>query len=282
MTLLVRFFISVTVPILPGHAWAAEIWTASVAGNTVGIVIEGGIEPGDYERFRSAVHDFGPSVRTVYLRSKGGNVVEAMKIGDLIRRLRLDTDAPLKLPGRQSNCFEASPKNSSNCICASACFLVYAAGSNRHGNHLGLHRPYLPAATATTMDESDHDQTHRAISETVRSYLMQMDVPIRFIDLMFSRSSRQIYFVTIEEAERDALIGRVASMEEYLIPRCATISPRDEAMLKGLRERTAAGTATDADRRKGQEIGTRLLGDLECNVREMRTVRENAFRREFK
>jgi hypothetical protein len=98
---------------------------------------------------------------------------------------------------------------------------------------------------------------------------------------MFSRSSRQVYFVSIEEAERDALMGRVPSTEEYLIAKCATLSARDEATLEALRAKSLAGALPDADRRRGQEIGTRLLRDLECNIREMRLIRSKAYEREL-
>ena len=132
------------------------------------------------------------------------------------------------------------------------------------------------------MSEAEHDKLHRGITEQVRTYLLQMDTPKRFIELMLSRSSRQIYFVDIEEAEREALMGRVASTEEYLIAKCAKLSINDERTLEALRAKSLAGALTDADRRRGKEIGARLLRDLECNVREMRLVRSNAFEQEFR
>lgn len=277
-----RLIIGILTCTVINQALAAEVWLAKVNGNTVGIVIEGEIASGDFARVRDAIRAAGPGVGTVYLRSQGGDVLESIKIGELLRRLRLETDAPLRLPGREAQCFEATPKTSADCVCASACFLVFAAGSNRHGNHLGLHRPYLRAGVANSMSEAEHDKIHRDISERVRTYLLQMDTPTRFIDLMLSRSSRQIYFVDIEEAERDGLMGRVASTEEYLIAKCAKLSLNDERSLEALRAKDRAGMVTDADRRRGREIGARLLSDLECNTREMRSVRANAFEQEFR
>lgn len=267
---------------IAGNTIAADIRPATSNGINLGVILEGEIDTGDYQKVRDAIRRAGPTAGTLYLRSKGGNVVEAMRIGELVRKLRMDTDAPLKLPGKSAQCFEAPPETDTNCICASACFLIYAAGSNRHGNHLGLHRPYMPSSAASSISEEQHDIMHRDISEKVKVYLHQMDVPVRFIDLMFSRSSRQVYFVSIEEAERDALMGRVPSTEEYLIAKCATLSARDETTLEALRAKSRAGALTDADRRRGQEIGTRLLRDLECNIREMRLIRSKTYERELR
>ena len=90
--------------------------------------VEGDIVPGDtlkllaiYEKYSSA------AVSTVYLRSKGGDVDEAMKMGRLIRALRLKTEVPLRYDNRILSVVPAAEKE--NAVCASACFLVLGVAS---------------------------------------------------------------------------------------------------------------------------------------------------------
>src|SRR2546421_4961829 len=53
----------------------------------------GAIVSGDLERFRAALKA-SPDVHTINLRSPGGSVVEAIKVGRAIKNLYLDTAAP--------------------------------------------------------------------------------------------------------------------------------------------------------------------------------------------
>ncbi len=78
---------------------------------------------------------------TVYLASQGGDVLEAMKIGRLIRKLRYETFGPLNFDGHIVSHVKFDKQN---LTCASSCFFLLAAGIERVGNVVGIHRPYLP------------------------------------------------------------------------------------------------------------------------------------------
>jgi hypothetical protein len=85
-------------------ASAARIKTARNAqthGVLFGVTVEGEIERGDSVKLLNELMMFDVShvpevARYVFLRSKGGDVEEAMKMGTLIRQLRLVTEAPTK------------------------------------------------------------------------------------------------------------------------------------------------------------------------------------------
>src|SRR5262245_49278417 len=65
------------------------------------LILEGKIESGDYvsiRNFLSERSNFEKMKGDVFLASQGGNVLEALKIGYLIRHLRLSTDAPSRPP----------------------------------------------------------------------------------------------------------------------------------------------------------------------------------------
>src|SRR5262249_36237755 len=65
------------------------------------LILEGRIESGDYVSVRNFLSDasnFRKMNGQVFLASQGGDVIEALQIGYLIRRLRLSTDAPSRPP----------------------------------------------------------------------------------------------------------------------------------------------------------------------------------------
>jgi hypothetical protein len=113
------------------------------------VVLEGTIASGDYDKLLSFVD--ANEARSIYLASPGGSVTEAIKIGRLVRALRLETLIPVqvrsdlreKLAERHKL---TNPKG--NYVCASACFFVFVAGVKRDHDLLrdpilGIHRPYL-------------------------------------------------------------------------------------------------------------------------------------------
>jgi hypothetical protein len=62
-----------------GTVSAAEIRTDPSYGGAGGVVLEGMIEAGDFEKFRDFILNTGNAVE-VYLASPGGDLSEAMKI----------------------------------------------------------------------------------------------------------------------------------------------------------------------------------------------------------
>ena len=138
----------------------ATFWfvvVASTAEITIGrwVVLEGPIEIGDYDKLRDfflarrdysgheplcfeAYLDGCPD--SIYLASPGGDVVEAMKIGRLVRALGWETMAPArtledatgaKLRQTQIERYGLEDAKS-NFMCASACFFVFVGGIERN------------------------------------------------------------------------------------------------------------------------------------------------------
>jgi hypothetical protein len=116
------------------------------------ILLRGKIEIGDSQKFATFLNAHHPFVDKLYLWSPGGNVNEAILIGRLVRAALLATHAPDEF-ATQSGSGELSEFRSLNdtrvycrgldCHCASACFLIWAAGWDRSGNALGIHRPSI-------------------------------------------------------------------------------------------------------------------------------------------
>src|SRR5450432_1096815 len=123
------------VALFTGVATAADIRRSD--HRLYGFVLEGTIVPGDYDKLRKLVEEDCPAkyynsacASSIYLASPGGSVVEAMKIGRLVRTLRWETQIPEEVSAdlRQKLTTAltlSDPK--ANYLCASACFFAFVA-----------------------------------------------------------------------------------------------------------------------------------------------------------
>ena len=97
-----RFFTSIVVAML----WLAAGTSPGTALENLRVfrgvlILEGKIELGDYLSVRNFLRDesnFKKISGGIFLASPGGSVLEALKIGRLIRELRLSTEAPASPP----------------------------------------------------------------------------------------------------------------------------------------------------------------------------------------
>jgi hypothetical protein len=166
------------------------------------IVIEGLIEPGDFLKFKQALTS-EPSSDKVTLWSPGGDALEAIKIGRLIRKLRMRTEAPVIFRLKEGNnvfcrlmgTAQKLEQENPNCSCLSSCFLIYTAGIERYGNYLGVHRPHIPPERLLTLSDDKVEKGMKAAEKLVRDYLIEMDTPRDIIDIMMKTNSQEIYFL---------------------------------------------------------------------------------------
>lgn len=175
-------------------------------------VFSGEIKSGDANRFAAFFIANKESINSISLNSLGGNVKEALIMGELIRAARLDT---MVQPGS---------------TCASACFFMWINGANRGAilgqgvkniktgqyvsSQIGLHRPYMKI-----MDNDDKSLSNQSkLMQHVDAYLVTKGVPRRLIDLMMSRASNDVYWMTNEDYSE---IGQSPlDLEELYISKC--------------------------------------------------------------
>jgi hypothetical protein len=176
------------------------------------LILEGQIERGDYARVRNAVLSSAKSISWFALTSHGGDVVEAMRIGRLVRRVNVQTVAR---------------------GCNSACVLVWVAGVERNAAaDLGLHRPYFDKSYFAGLSKTEADARYSELSNGVKRYLEEMEVPREAIELIFATSSSDIVFVG--ERRNIALCAKLAARspayDEWLRAKCGKF-PVDAAEL---------------------------------------------------
>jgi len=187
----------------PAHA--AELKVRIVDGRIIDSILEGEIRPGDYDRLVQQIHKGGLS-DILWLNSPGGDAFEAMKIGRLIRELRMTTHAPDRA-GNKTFCL-TYPKGADlhQCNCASACFLIFVAGVNRTGNHLGVHRVFPRHERLKSISPDEAAALQRVATREVSNYLKEMGVPTHFIERLVATPSDQIEWVKAGDIERHSLI----------------------------------------------------------------------------
>lgn len=182
------------------------------------LVIEGEIEKGDYDRFESLVRKVGVwSSGTVMLGSSGGDLLEAMKIGRLVRELRLSTSTSLVVGGVRMDVLGIENPNNSHC--SSSCFYIFVGGISRFGNVLGIHRPYLHEETYKSMQVDDAIDASSAIRQLVQSYFEEMGVPASYVDRSFAVASDGIEWLGAEEVESFFAFD-IDEIDEWLTARC--------------------------------------------------------------
>lgn len=108
-------------------ARSAEVKSIVGKDARITVAISGEISPGDAEAFTQLVkqaNDAGKFVANIRLNSDGGNLLEGVKLADAIRFGKISTNV-----GKSATC-------------ASACFLLFAAGSTKfasYGAQIGVH-----------------------------------------------------------------------------------------------------------------------------------------------
>lgn len=175
--------------VLSAQARSAEfIWKGA------DLYIVGPIKEGDRAQFIYSLSNKKELPRSVKLRSPGGLISEALQIGRLLRNYRLVSNAPT-IPLKDFHCSGETGDQltqDGNCICVSACALIWSGGVIRFGS-VGIHRSYLLKPGASFDDyENDLQRSHGQIE----NYLEEMRVPQWVKDSVLQTSSEDLAIIS--------------------------------------------------------------------------------------
>ena len=190
-----------------------------------GIVMRGEIQEGDYAELHSILAVAEPHANAIFLVSKGGNVAEAMKIGELVRQRLLATFAPIVRDQlRNLQISRGDVCTGEKCICASACFLIWAAGVERLGTEIMVHRPRDASGTFGSKPVAQASEQYRDTLSRIDHYLRRMEVPPNVIEMMRSTPSNDISPLPFEVA---VSMETPPSIKEWLIPDCGAMTSQE-------------------------------------------------------
>ena len=268
------------------------------------VVLEGLIEPGDYNKLRDFLvgeRDYGifnePSCNDayvdgcpdeIYLASPGGDLAEAMKIGRLVRSLGWETMAPTRpfnsVEGAENHLYEIKSNDlkdpNSNFMCASACFFIFVGGIEREDGLdvglppiVGIHRPYLPTERLKVLSGSQAIATANLARATVEAYLKEMEVPTRYADQIFSVPKNQILWIGDDAFEKD-LEGLIPSLRDWMDAKCK-LTDVEQVALESINNRPF-NKQTKAE----QSVVSQLVHkQLDCEQRAKFQLRKEAWQR---
>ena len=207
----------------PSLMYAAEIRV--YGGET--IVLDGPIVEGDFEKIFNVAKKVGPSLEKIFLNSLGGNLVEAMRIGRMVRELRWETEVAdfFIMVVFGSKYYEAYGLNlikesEHELACASSCFFIYAAGIYRFGGDIGIHRPFLNEEICSQISGNDAIDFSVSANQVIKKYLIEMGIPEHIYNTMLSISKNSIHWLTHEE--QDEIEGYIPALEDWLDGKCGS------------------------------------------------------------
>lgn len=211
------------------------------AGSYRDIVIEGKIEPGDFDKFIKMIRDNQARISTVWILSPGGDFDEAMKIGRAMKALELGSIAGPMLDSAghllcNGDMGTPKPKDPKNCTCASACFFIHIGGVSRGGTFLAVHRPYFEKGKFGELTEEEAKKEFDALQDRARNYMSEMGVPKHIQeDVLGTPSERTL--VLDEKTVKTYFWGESPYRHEWLKNRCSSLSAEEESRAEGYSKR---------------------------------------------
>ncbi|NZA27580.1 hypothetical protein H0E84_14465 [Luteimonas sp. SJ-92] len=140
------------------------------------------------ERVTEVADELGIGKRVLDIDSAGGQVEDAMAVGDFIAESRWTIWV------REGS------------VCHSACVFVLGAGDTRLiTGRVGIHRIIRMSSTATTRAELNTEL--RAVYDRVQAYLERNGVAVAIADLMMAVPNRNLRLLTVDELQLYGLDG---------------------------------------------------------------------------
>ncbi len=184
----IAFFVAV---FLSGGVHAADFKTVTAKDNRLLIIVTGELSEGDADVFKAIVKSAnaaGKLVSNIRLSSNGGNLAEGMKLADAVRFGKISTNV-----GKDATC-------------ASACFLIFAAGETKYANYtakIGVHG----ASTRGGEEASDGTVAMARVAK-------ELGVPAAIIGRMVVTPPTEMVWLTPQDLQSmgTAMVGKPAQV----------------------------------------------------------------------
>ena len=213
-------YIIVIMTLFGSQSVAAEfLWgpsNSSDPNSVEAVIIRGEIRKGDLNHLCKFVkRDITRFHRSlIVLASSGGDLLEAIKIGNLIK-----------------SSYQSVFVNHEVGLCSSACFFIYVAAVEHDAtsHSLGIHRPYIAPEYYANLSLATAEAKKNTLLKGVQAYLKSQEVPQYLIEIMLSRTSNEVYWLTDDDINH---IGRRASWyDQLLVERCGLNKRMEQGFL---------------------------------------------------
>ena len=226
---------AILVTFAPSPVTAGEIKIDPSVPNGLSAVLEGRIEAGDLERVIKFIQG-GHHFSHLYLASPGGNLIEAMRIGSLLRLLKVSTTIPSKPLTHQSWLGTIKQhglkEDRADYQCASACFFIFVAGVYRAHEGvepaiLGIHEPSVSTNSSAKVAPQQLATAEKRGEIVTGAYLNAMGVPPNYLVEMYSVPQPYIRWIRNDEFEKD-FAGFIAELKSTVAARCGPTVPTEK------------------------------------------------------
>jgi hypothetical protein len=246
----------------PATIDAAEIRVDPSRAASAGVVLEGKIEPGDFDKVANFILK-GENAVEIYLASPGGDLAEALKIGLLVRMLKLSTVVPSKALTNQARNLAVARRGlkdpKADDMCASACFFVFVAGIHRSSDNLGpavlgMHRPYMSEKDLKRLNFDQVSAVDHRTRTVVANYLKAMGVPAKYAENMYTVPKDSIRWIRNDEFQAD-FGGFIPELRDWVDNRCDNRTDDERKNSKdntSVEQTTAERSMSDMSKKKNE------------------------------
>ncbi len=182
--------------------------TGKKTSKTIGkyIYINGDIETGDARKFQEFIKNDPWEyifAKAISISSRGGSISDGVQIGDIIKK----TYKHIVISDHTGSCL-------------SSCFFIVASATERDidTGTIGIHRPYYPKEKLENKSLKEVQEMNDALYTETKKHLELLNVPRNLSELMLSRTSNEIYWLT--KNDKINLGRRPLWYEEFLVTVC--------------------------------------------------------------
>lgn len=103
------------------------------------------------------------------------------------------------------------------CVCGSACFFIWAAGAERKGDAIEIHRPYFERSEYAALNLEEARKAYQALVKEARVFLAEVEIPESIVVRMFNIPSTEAGYLTADELSQ---LRSAAYMDELKTAKC--------------------------------------------------------------
>jgi hypothetical protein len=151
----------------------------------------------------------------------------ASEYAKAVRRAFEAKARPPEAPRQYGDYDPTSGRGDPRCSCASACFFIWAAGSERRGDVVEIHRPIFDPEQYAHLNAEAARLLYQKLMTDTRKYLDKVGVPATLIERMYSVDSSRAIYLTADDLSS---LEMMPYWEELKIANCGP-EPKIEAPL---------------------------------------------------
>jgi hypothetical protein len=155
--------------------------------------------------------------------------------------------------------------------------------SSDHGLNpaLAIHRPYLSTSTLNQLSGDQAIASANQLHTLIASYLKDMSVPAKYVELMMSVPKDKVWPISHEEFDSD-LNGFIPELKDWVAAKCDKRTDIEKAVVQSLESKRSAGLLfTEQDKKLEILLSTKQSQIWRCEQYEQLNLSIEAWHEVF-